>query len=115
MAVLAEVFIGSTLKELRITLVDESGNIRVITGGAVRLQGKSADLPSKTLDVAGTIYDGPNGIARWTQLGGTGFVTTGDMGGVTEATFVCQVKYTDSGSLVDYGPTFELVWKKPIV
>jgi hypothetical protein len=115
MAVVSEVVVGATLKELRITIIDEDGNPRAITGGTVRLQGKSADLPSKTLDVAGNIYDGPNGVARWTSLGGTGFVTTGDMGSVSRATFTCQVKYTDSGGLIDFGPEFEIVWKKPIV
>lgn len=115
MSLLATVYIGATLKELRITLLDEQGSPRVITGGTVKLQGKSGDLPSKTLDVSGSIYDGPNGVARWTSLGGTGFVTTGDMGGLSAATFNCQVKFTDSGGNIDYGPEFQLEWKKPIV
>lgn len=107
-----EVVIGATRKELRVTLTDADGLPLNITGGTVKLQGKSADLPSKTLDVAGTIHDGPNGVAKWTSLGGTGFVTTGDMGAVSEATFTLRVKFTDTSSLVDYGPEFMVTWKK---
>lgn len=116
MAVVSEVVIGATRKELRVTLVDEDGNVIPITGAqSLKLQGKSADLPGKTLDVTGAIHDGPSGIAKWTSLGGTGFVTTGDMGALAEATFKVRVKLVDAGGLVDWGPEFEITWKMPPV
>lgn len=112
-----EVVIGATRKKLLITVTDENLAPIPITGGAVALQGTSADIPGNTLDVAGTILDGPNGVAQWTQLGGTGFITTGELGSLTQATYVCRVKFTDTvgGGLVDYGPEFSITWKKPPV
>jgi hypothetical protein len=115
MAVVSEVVVGATRKELRVTVVDEDGNATNITGGSVKLQGTSPDLPGKTIDVAGVIHDGPSGVAKWSSFGGTGFVSLSDLDSKTEATFALRVKFTDSGGLVDYGPEFSVTWKKPPV
>lgn len=111
MSDVAEVVVGATRKELRVPFEDENGNPVNITGATVRLQGTSEDIAS-TIDVAGVIYDGPNGIARWTQLGGTGFVTDAELGVKSEATFTLRAKLTDAGGLVDYSPAFKVKWVK---
>lgn len=113
MAVISEVVIGATRKELRVTVIDEDGNPVNITGGTVRLQGTSADLPANNIDEAGLILDGPNGVARWPQIGSDTYVSLTDIGSKAEATYNLRVKFTDPSSLVDYGPEFSITWKKP--
>lgn len=109
----SEVVVGATRVNLLVTIVDENNAPINITGGTVRLQGTTADIPNNTIDVAGTINDGPNGIAQWSQLGGTNFVTTAELGALSQATYTCRVKFTDSSGLISYGPEFDLTWKKP--
>lgn len=104
-----EVVVGSTRKNLKVTIVDEENQPIDITLGDVRLQGTSPDLPGVTLDEVGTIYDGPNGVARWTQIGG--FVTTNELGAKDSATFNCRVKL-ELGLLVDWGPLFQMTYYK---
>lgn len=106
-----EVVIGATRKTLDLTILDQDNNPVDISGGAVRLQGTSADVPAKTIDAVGSIHDGPNGLARWTSVGT--LVTTGDLGGLTEATWTMRVKFTDTGSLIDFGPAFQITFAKP--
>lgn len=108
-----EVVVGSTRKQLLVTVVDENLQPIAITSGAVQLVGTSADLPGNNIDVAGTIFDGPNGVAKWTGLGGTAFITLAELGALPEATYICRVRFTDVASLVDYGPEFSITWKKP--
>lgn len=110
-----EVVVGATRKELRITFENETGAVVNITGGAVRLQGQSDDLPPKDLDVAGTIFDGPNGIARWVALGGTGYLVLTDLGSKAGATFSLRGKLTDAAGNVDWTPLFQLRWVRPPV
>jgi hypothetical protein len=114
-----DVYVGSTGKKLVIVITDENNLPRPLTTGGstqVKLQGKSADLPGKTIDVAGTITDAPNGVVTWAGIGnGSVYVSLSDLGSLPEATFDLQAKYTDSGGLVDYGPVFQLTWKKPLL
>lgn len=112
MATISEVVVGATRVNLLVTVVDEANNPIDISGGSVRLQGTTNDIPGNTLDVAGTIHDGPNGVAKWTALGGTSFVTNGELGALSQATYTCRVKFTDTGGLISFGPEFQLTWKK---
>ena len=109
---LSEVVVGATRRKLRLTFVDENGAPVNVSGGSARLQGTSADLPSNTIDQAGTIVDGPNGVFEWSQLGGTAYVSDSDLGGLSEATYTLRVKFTDAASQVDFGDEFVLTWKK---
>lgn len=108
-----QIVVGATRKDLIITIQDDTGANVNITGGTVALTGSSLDLPSKTLNVTGTITDGPNGVCKFASIGGTSFVTSGDMGAKKLATFDCRVKFTDSGAKIDYGPSFQLQWVMP--
>lgn len=105
-----EVVIGSTRKSLKVTIVDETNSPIDITLADVWLQGKSADLPGTTIDLVGTIYDGPNGVARWTSLG----TAIASLGAVDSATFNCRVKLL-LGGLTDWGPLFQITfYKQPL-
>lgn len=108
-----EVVIGATGMDLLVTVTDENGDVLDISGAlGLALQGTSPDLPSKTLNVAGVVYDGPQGVAKWSALGGTGYVTTADMGQRDTARFGLRVKYTDSSNKVRFGPLFYMDWVK---
>lgn len=111
----SEVVVGSTRTNLLVTVVDETGAPINITGGSVRLQGTTNDIPNNTIDVAGVIHDAVNGVAKWSSIGGTSFVTTNELGALSEATYNLRVKFTDSNALVSYGPEFQITWKKPPV
>lgn len=108
-----EVVIGSTLKVLAVTILDENGNPRNITGGSVRLQGRSLDLPSKIINVAGTLTDPANGVASWPGVGDPAvYVAEGDLGSEEGALFTLRVRYQDVAGKVDFGPEFEITWVK---
>jgi len=108
--------VGADRKALKVTFRDRTSKaVIVITGGTVRLQGQSDDLPVKDLDVAGTIFDGPNGVGRWLELGGTGYVVLADLGSKAAATFTLRAKFTDSAGKVDWTDTFQVRWLRPPV
>jgi hypothetical protein len=110
-----EVVIGATRRELRVTFVDENKAPIPITGGSVRLQGTSEDTPPLSIDVAGTIFDGAGGVARWTGLGGTAYVTMTALNGKAGATYKLKAKFTDGGGNVDWTPAFYIRWVPPPV
>jgi hypothetical protein len=106
---LTEVVITVTRKTLKIVCLDEDDNPINLNGAqSLRLQGTSPDLPGVTMDQAGAIYDGPSGIAQWTQVGT--FVTSGQLGSKPSATFNLRVKLIDSTGKLDYGPVFQFTW-----
>lgn len=114
--------IGSTRKILVVTIEDESGVVVDLRGGSAKLQGHSGDLPAADLDVEGTLSgsgaDLQNGIVVWPRLGDPSiFVDDADLtaAGITSALYRCRIQYTDAGTLVDYGPEFDLVWVMPPV
>lgn len=106
-----EIVIGSTLKEILRQIVDADGNPIDISGGEVRLQGVSDDI-AKTFDVVGAIYDGPQGLALWTEVGGTSFVEESDLGEKSEALYRLRTKFTDAAGKIDFGPEFNYRWVK---
>jgi hypothetical protein len=110
-----DVVIGATRRELRYTFEDGAGGFVNIVAATVRLQGRSLDLPEKTIDVPGTIYDGPNGIARWLALGGPDYLQIPDLGAKDSALYTLKPKLTDASGLVDWGPEFRLRWVRPPV
>ena len=107
---LTEAVVETTRKTLKVVMLDEDDNPLTITGGAVRLRGASPDLPGVTLDVAGTIVDGPNGLCGWAQVGS--LVTSANLAGKPSAAFNLRVFLT-LGGLTDYGPLFQFTWFAP--
>ena len=111
-----EVVIGATRKGLKVTFRDSVTKALVpITGGTVRLQGQSDDLPDKDLDVAGVIFDGPGAVGRWADLGGSGFLQPTDLGGKPSALYRLRPKFTDSSLKSDYGGEILVRWVRPPV
>lgn len=104
--------VGTTSrKQLIVALVDEYLAPIDISGCTVRLQGTSADLPAKKLDVVGAVYDGPNGLAKWTAVGN--LVSATDLGALASALYTCRVKVIDAASKADWGPEFQLTFVAP--
>lgn len=113
MSTTTEVVIGSTLKVLAVTILDENGNPRNVTGGSVRLQGRSLDLPAKVINVAGLLTDPANGVASWAGIGdGTVYVSESDLSALPGALFTLRVRYQDASGKVDFGPEFAISWVK---
>jgi hypothetical protein len=108
-----EVVVGADRKGLKVTFRDRKKVLVVITGGTVRLQGKSDDLPGKVIDVEGTVVDGPNGVGRWPELGGATYVTAAELGAKPGATFSLRAKFTDSGGKQDWSEAFPVRWVSP--
>lgn len=106
-----EVVLGETGRNLRITLVDESGAPLNISGGSALLQGVSGDLPELKLNKAGTIVDGPNGVLQWPGIGDEAeYVSAAALGALPGATFSLRVKFTDAAAKVKFGELFQLRW-----
>lgn len=105
------IYIGSTAREIEVQFVDRNGAPVNISGATeIKLQGKSASLPSFTIDEDMVIHDGPQGLARCPA----DLVALGDIGSLEVARFRVQGRYTD-GSGVDYGQVIEVDWSKPVV
>lgn len=105
---------GTGRKDLKVTVVDEFGVPINITSSTVRLQGESLDLPAVPLDVAGTLLDPSNGVARWASIGTA--LTIANLGALEDATYVFRVKLTDAAAKVDFGPEFSLKFiRTPLV
>lgn len=107
-----EVVVGATRKSLLATIVDSDGNIVNLTGGNVRMQGRSSDLDAITLDVLGTLVDAAQGKVRFDTLGSLITQSNLTTAGIASATFRLRLKYTDSAAKVDFGPIFEILWFK---
>ena len=103
-----QVVVGSTRKDLIIALQDDLGAVINITSGTVTLQGSSPDLPATTINQAGSITDGPNGLCKWTGIGA--YITAGNLGTKPSATYNLRVKYTDAASKLDYTSAFQITW-----
>lgn len=107
-----EVVVGATRKSLVATIVDDNDAIVDLSGGSVRLQGRSSDLSAKTIDVAGTLTDPAQGRVTFSSLGT--IITHADLAGaapaISGATFRLRLKFTDSSGLIDFGPLFEIRW-----
>jgi hypothetical protein len=104
------VTVGSTRRDLVITIQDENGNPVDLTGGAVRLQGRSADLPGTTIDVAGNLTSPSIGLVTFSGIGSLVGQSALTSAGKDRATFRLKIKYTDNGAKVDYTDPFEIIW-----
>jgi hypothetical protein len=107
-----EVVVGATRKNLVATIVDSDGLVVNLTGGAVRMEGRSSDLPAISLDVAGTLTDPAQGKVTFAALGTLVSQANLTAAGIAEATFRLRIKYTDAAAKVDFGPIFEIKWVK---
>src|SRR3990172_4703332 len=92
-----EVVAGSDRVDFYLTYVDENKQVINITGAQeVKLQGKSAELPSVPIDMTGAIFDAPNGVAKFTGFGN--IVTQTDLAAQPHATYKLRGKLKDSGA-----------------
>jgi hypothetical protein len=106
-----EVVAGADLKTFTIKFRQGSPPTPInLTGGAVRLQGQSADLPDVDVDAAGTIVDGLNGLGRW-QIGSV--LSPADLAGKPSATFNLRAKFTDVYGASDWTSEFQIKWVAP--
>lgn len=105
-----EVVVGATRKDLVFTVVDDNDAVVNVSGGSVRLQGKSADTPAVVIDMAGTLTDPQNGKVTFAQIGT--LVTHANLvsGGVNQSTYLLRVKYTDASAKFDYSAAFNIRW-----
>lgn len=112
MALLGTVTVGATRRDLVVTIVDENDNVVDLTGGSARLQGRSLDLASKTIDAAGTITDPAQGVVTFGSIGT--LVTQAELtaANAKSALFKLKVKYTDVSAEVDFTDQFELRWEQ---
>lgn len=110
-----ELVVGSTRRDLIVTLTDENGAALNLVGAQeVRLQGSSLELPSKTINsLMSFVGNGSDGKVKMAQVGN--LVTHSDLSTATRATFTFRVRFVDSAGLVDYSPTFELTYVHPPV
>jgi hypothetical protein len=109
-----DVVIGATRRQLRLTFRNQKTGAPInISGGALRVQGQSQDLPEVDIDVAGEIFDGMAGIARWLELGGASFVELADLGAKDSALFTLRGKLTDLLGKVDWTEEFDIRWVRP--
>ena len=109
---IAIVTVGTTRRNLVVTIVDENNQVVSLSATLAnhKLQGRSLDLPSKTIDYAATAVDGPAGIITFGNIGA--LVTQAELTAATKdnANFRLKVKYTDIAALVDYTLAFGLTW-----
>lgn len=102
-----EVVIGASQRVIEAVLYDFDGAVQNVTGWSAKIVGTSDDLPGVSIDVAGEIVSpASGGTFRWTGVGD--FLT--QIGEKSRARFNCQVKWTDSGGLVDYSSVFTLTF-----
>lgn len=106
-----EVVVGATRKIIQVQIIDPiTGNPLAFSGTpTVKLQGTSLDLPSKTIDVVGTVTNSALAICQWTA---SALITSGDMAGRADALYSCRVKVTDTAGF-DWGPLFGLQFVMP--
>lgn len=105
-----EIVVGASRKNLVATIVDDDGAVVNLTGGAVRMQGRSTSMSAKTINVAGVLTDPAQGVVTFYALGD--LITQGELttAGLAEAIFRLRLYYTDVAALDDYGELFELKW-----
>jgi hypothetical protein len=103
-----EVVVGSTRKTLTVVILDGNNVPLDISGGSVRLQGTSEDLPGINIDQPGTITDPVNGVCKWSSIGT--LITADNLGSLDFARYKLRVKLTTATSLIDYGAVIELTF-----
>lgn len=99
-------------KDLVVTVIDSNGNAVNVTGGEVRMQGRSNDLPTITINQTAALTTPASGIVTFQGIGT--YITQAQLtaAGIAEATFRLRLKYKDSAGKTDYANIFELKWVK---
>lgn len=104
-----EFVVGSDRVDFYLTFKDENDQPINITGATeLKVQGKSEGLPSVNLDVSGTIYDGPNGIAKFTAFGNA--ITVSNLGSLTSAGYLLRGKFKDAANKTTFTREFIVTW-----
>jgi hypothetical protein len=108
-----EIVVGSTRRDLVVTLTDEDGVPINLSGAqSLRLQGISTELPSKIIDVVmALVSSGTDGKVKKTSIGS--LISHSDLGSLSQAVFSFRVYFKDSSGLIDYSPLFELLFVHP--
>jgi hypothetical protein len=100
---------GSEGKNLIIKFNDEVGVARVLTDYTIRVQGRSASMPEKQIDLVQTSIVG--NAVTWAGFGNK--ITAGDLGRRPAALFVLRAKLLDPNGKPDSGPEFGVEWVAP--
>lgn len=104
-----EFVVGSDRVDFYLTYVDENDQPINITGATeLKVQGKSETLSGTPLDVSGTIYDGPNGIAKFTAFGNA--VTVANLGSLLSASYTLRGKFKDAANKTTFTREFIVTW-----
>lgn len=105
-----QVVVTADRKDMFYTCVDQNEQPIDLTGFEVKMQGRSHDLDSITIDYAGTIHDAVNGIAKFAALGT--LVTSANLidANKSQATFKYRVRLKDGANKIDFGPLEEIVF-----
>ena len=109
---ISTIYVGATGQNITITVLDQNGVPRNLTGGTVTLQGTSPDI-GKQINAAGTLLDPVNGVAQWTSAGT--LIAAGDLGSITQTTYTLQPKFVDSGGKKSWGTPFQCIFSLPLL
>jgi hypothetical protein len=100
--------VSATRPTIQVTVTDRNGQPVDLTSATAvpRLQGKSGELPSVTLDAAGVIVTPAQGRVDFSNI--ATLVTHANLSGagIDAATFTCRVKWFDSTGKFDFGDPF---------
>lgn len=112
-----EVIVTATAQSILLQFTDiNTGNVIDLSGCTeAKLQGYSTDLPSNTIDQAGSIQAGTAGLILWENVGGDAYVSMADLGDLDEATYICEARVKDINNEYFFSPRFQVTWKKPVI
>lgn len=108
-----EVVCGTTLKDIVVTLQEESGAAFNLTGATVKLQGRSEeDRRLPTIDQTGTVTaPATAGIVQFVDAGTYVDEARLKRAGLARARFDLRVRVSlAAGAEVDFGPEFQVDW-----
>ena len=104
-----ELVVGSDRVDCYLTYADETEQSINITGATqLKMQGQSEHQPSVDLDFAGTIFDGVNGIAKFTAFGNA--ITVANLGALEFATYKLRGKFKDASNKTTFTREFLVTW-----
>ena len=111
------VTVGTTRRDLVVTIVDANGNVVSLsaTVGNHLLQGRSTDAPLVTINTAASAVNTGTGEITFGNIGA--LVTQANLttAGQKKAQFVLQVKYIDNVAKVDFIEKFGLLFDQDLL